>query len=205
MANRLPHYVLGELVQPVAGAVAADEVVVAQPVEIAAVDIGRMHDDVHVLLDGHRLVVADQRTLDQIVALAVAIEPRLLGPAVLAHEVVEGLPDILAGRAGLEQVERELARLLAEFQLVLHRLRHLGADHAGAAELGVHAARAVVLDQQCNLVALLDDAVLHMALGEFRRRAERHRGAEIDAVLAAVALAVVLRRPPRLRCRACRA
>ncbi len=32
-----------------------------------------------------------------------------------------------------------------------------------------------------------------MAVAEFRRRAERHRGAEIDAVLAAVALAVMLR------------
>jgi hypothetical protein len=31
--------------------------------------------------------------LDEIVALAVAIEPRLLGPAVLAHEGVERLPD----------------------------------------------------------------------------------------------------------------
>ena len=51
----------------------------------------------------------------------------------------------------------------------------------------------VVLDQQRDLVAFLDDAVLQMPIAEFRRRAERHRGAEIDAVLAAVALAVLLR------------
>src|SRR5581483_7945021 len=76
----------GKLVQPVAGAVAADDVVVAQPVEIAAVDVGRVHDNVHILLDRHRLIVAHQRTLDEVVALAVAIKPRLLRAAVLAHE-----------------------------------------------------------------------------------------------------------------------
>ena len=99
----------------------------------------------------------------------------------------------LQGVPGLSRSSVNLRDGLAELELVLHRLRHLGADDAGAAELGVHAARAVVLDQQRDLVALLDDAVLQMAVGEFRRRAERHRGAEIDAVLAAVALAVVLR------------
>ena len=66
----------GEPVQPVARPVAADQIIVAQPVEIAGVDIRRMDDDVHVLLDGHRLVVAHQRPLDQVVALAVAIKPR---------------------------------------------------------------------------------------------------------------------------------
>src|SRR5947209_11116759 len=99
-----------EVVDAVAGTVAADDIVVAQPVQIAAVRVGRMDNDVHVLLDHPRLVAANERPLDQIVALAVAIEPRLFGPAVLAHELVERLPDVLARRAGLEHVERELAR-----------------------------------------------------------------------------------------------
>src|SRR5690348_17401246 len=39
-----------------------------------AADVGRMHDDIHVLGDGHRLVAADQRPLDQVVTLAVAVQ-----------------------------------------------------------------------------------------------------------------------------------
>src|ERR1041385_2899225 len=39
---------LGKLVQPVARTIAGDEVVVAQPVDIALVHVGRVHDDVHV-------------------------------------------------------------------------------------------------------------------------------------------------------------
>jgi hypothetical protein len=88
-------------VQPVAGAVAADKVIVAQPIQIAAVDIGRMHDDIHVLRDGPRLVIAYQRPFDKIVALAVAIKPRFGRAPVLAHEIVEGVPDVFTGCAGL--------------------------------------------------------------------------------------------------------
>ena len=55
---------------------------------------------------------------------------------------------------------------MTEGEFVLHRLRHFAADDAGAAEFGVHAARAVILDQQHELVAFLDDAVLHVAVAE---------------------------------------
>ena len=82
---------------------------------------------------------------------------------------------------------------LAEREFVLHRLRHFGADHTGTAKLGVHAAGPVILDQKGNLVTLLDDTVLQMPVGEFRWRAERHRCAKIDAIFAAVTLAIVLR------------
>src|SRR5262245_24303733 len=143
--------VLGELVQPVARAVAADEVVVAEPVEIARVDIRRMDDDIHVLFNDHGFIVAHKRPLHQVVALAVTIKPRLGRPAVFTHEIVEGVPDILAGSAWLEQIERELARGLAELELVLHRLRHFGADDAGAAKLRVHAARTIVLHEKRDL------------------------------------------------------
>src|SRR4029079_12113322 len=181
-----------EVVDAVAGAVAADDVVVAQPVEVAAVRIGRMDDDVHVLLDRPWLVAANERPLDKIVALTIAIEPRLFRPAVLAHEIVERLPDVLARRAGLEHIEGELARRFDELQLVLHLLRHL-AEHAGATELGEHGAGPGVLDQERERVTLLDGAVLHMPLTELRGHAGRRRRAEIDAVLATVILAVVHR------------
>src|SRR5436189_5826753 len=75
-----------ELVDAVAGAVAADDVVVAEPVQIADVRVGRVDDDVHILLDRPRLVAANERPLDQIVALTVTIEPRLLRAAVRLHE-----------------------------------------------------------------------------------------------------------------------
>src|SRR5581483_9394821 len=81
---------LGELVDAVSRTVAADNVVVAQPVQVPTIRVGWMHDDVHVLLDGPRLVAADQRPFDEVVALAVAIEPRFFRPTMLAHERVEG-------------------------------------------------------------------------------------------------------------------
>src|SRR6185312_9514542 len=152
-------HVFGKLVQTIARAIATDQVIVAQPVEIAAVDIRRMDDDIHVLRDGHGLVVADEGPLHQVVALAMTIEPGFGGPAVFPHEIVEGAPDVLARRAGYQQIERELAGRLAEIELIFHRLRHLGADDAGPSELCVHAARTIVLDQQRDLIALLDDAV----------------------------------------------
>src|SRR5262249_43442984 len=186
-------YLLGELVQPVPRTVPADQVVVAKPVQIAGMDIRRMDDDIHVFLDRHRLIVTHQWALDQVVALAMAVKPRFGWPPVFAHEVVKGVPYVLAGGAGLQEVERELARGLAELEFILHGLRYLGADDAGATKLRVHPAGPVVFHEQCNLIPLLDDTVLQVAIGEFRRLAERHRRAEINAVLAAVALAVVLR------------
>src|SRR4029078_2079096 len=60
----------------VSGAVGADDVIVAKPGHHRIMDVGRMHDDVHVFLDRPWLVAADQWPLDKIVALAMAIEPR---------------------------------------------------------------------------------------------------------------------------------
>src|SRR6202043_3429242 len=67
------------------------------------------------------------------------------------------------------------------------------ADHTSTTELGIHAAGTGILDQKRHRVAFLDDAVLIMPRRKLRRLAGRHRGAQIDAVLAAVALAVALR------------
>src|SRR5262245_10822606 len=101
--------VFWKLVEPVAGSVAPDQVVIAKPIEIAAMDIGRMNDDVHVLLDRHGLILIDQGTFHHIVALAMTIKARLDRTAILAHEVVERVPNILTGRAGLEHVQRKFA------------------------------------------------------------------------------------------------
>src|SRR5262245_31949471 len=168
------HSVVRKLMQSLAGTVPADQVVVAKPIQVTGMDIGRMDDDIHVFLDRHRLIVTHQWTFDQIVALAMAVQARFGRPTVFSHEAVEGVPDILAGRAGLQQVERELARSFAKLEFILHRLRHFGADDAGATELGVHSARPVVFHEQRNLVTLLDDTVLQVPIGEFRRLAERH-------------------------------
>src|SRR5262249_48744874 len=179
----------GKRVPPPRGPRRLDYVVVAHPRGDVAVNIGRVHHDVHVFLNRHRLVVAHQRPFDQIVALAVAVEPRLLRPAVLLHEGVVFVPDHLAGGAGLEQVESEAARLEREGEFVLHLRRHL-ADHAGAAKLGVIAAGPAVLDQQHHVIPLADDPILKVPLRDLAGRTDRRRSAEINAVLAAVPAAI---------------
>src|SRR3954462_6600269 len=68
-----------------------DQEVVADPGEASASDMLRMDRHIHVFLNGHGLVAADQRPLHQIVALAVRVEAVLLVALVLAHEGVEGL------------------------------------------------------------------------------------------------------------------
>src|SRR5581483_6530135 len=94
-----------EVVQALAGAVRPDQVIVAVPRQHTAFEIGRMDDDVHVDLDIHRLVAADERPLDEIVALAVAMQTLFFRPAVLAHEIVVGCEHILASGAWLEQAQ----------------------------------------------------------------------------------------------------
>src|SRR5262249_43528433 len=68
------HYFLGELVQSVARTVSANEVVIAKPVQITGMDIGRMDDNIHILFDGHWFIVTHQWAFDQIVALAMAVK-----------------------------------------------------------------------------------------------------------------------------------
>ena len=54
-----------------------------------------------------------ERSLDEVIALAVAGKPLFLGSAVAAHEVVIGFENILAWSVGSEQAERKLARFIA--------------------------------------------------------------------------------------------
>jgi len=63
----------GEPVQAFAGAVWSDQIIVADPGQHAATDIGRMHHDIHVSFDAHWLVLPNERPLHQIVALAMAM------------------------------------------------------------------------------------------------------------------------------------
>ena len=171
---------------------ALDQIIVADPRQYVAADVSRMHDNIHVLRDRHRLVAADQRPLDQVVALAVAMKAPFLGTAMLAHEIVVGGENLRTVRARLEQPEIELACLQREGELFLEFGRSF-ADDASATELGIHAAWTGILDQERNDVAVFDDAVLMVALAEGRRHVRRHRSTQIDAVLATMALAVALR------------
>src|SRR5262249_33982361 len=82
----------GETVQAFARAVRSDQVIVAHPGQDAAADIGWMHDNIHILFDVHRLVLADEWTLHEIVALAVAVQPLLFRPPVLAAEGPSSTP-----------------------------------------------------------------------------------------------------------------
>ena len=87
------HDLLRERMQPL-GAVLRDQEVVADPgVGVLGV-VHRMHRDVHARGERHRLVEAHQRPLDQVIALAVAIEPVLLRAAVLRHEIVVAVPHV---------------------------------------------------------------------------------------------------------------
>ena len=60
------------------------QIIVTHPREHVATDVGRVHDNVHVLFDRHRLVTADERPLDKVVALTVAVKALLLRPTVAA-------------------------------------------------------------------------------------------------------------------------
>src|SRR5271168_2498000 len=108
-----------EAVQPFARPVGLDQVVVAYPRQRVATNVGRVHDDVHVFRDRHRLVAANERPFDQVIALAMTVEAFFLGPIILPHEIVIGRENILAGYSGLEQFETELARFQCERELVL--------------------------------------------------------------------------------------
>src|SRR6187399_2001737 len=192
-------HLFGKLVQPVARAVTADQVIVAQPVEIASVGIGRVHDDVHVLLDFPWLVMTNQRALDHVIPLAVAIKPRFLRPSIFAHEGVERVPNLLTGSAGLEKIESQFASPLDELEFIFHYFRYFHANNAGATQLCVHPAGSVIFNEKSDRIPLLNDATLNVPLTEFsraeskdRRFVSRHRSAEINPILTAVTLTVIL-------------
>src|SRR6266700_2927754 len=77
----------GKAMQALARPARSDQIIVADPGQDAAANISRMHDDIHVAFDAHRLVLADVRPLDDIVALAMTVQPLFFRPTVLAHEV----------------------------------------------------------------------------------------------------------------------
>src|SRR5262249_40654445 len=76
------------LMQARAHAVELDEIIVADHGEDRGRLVARMDREIHVLLDQHRLIAADQRPFHEVVALAVAIEPQLRRQSAAAHVVV---------------------------------------------------------------------------------------------------------------------
>src|SRR6267378_4026630 len=95
------HDLLRKLVQLLRDARVADQEIVAAPAVGALGDVGRVAHHVHVLLDRHGFVVADQRPLDHVVALPVRVQSLFLGALVLPHEGVVLGEDLAALRAGL--------------------------------------------------------------------------------------------------------
>src|SRR6267143_2765684 len=169
----------------------ADQEIIAAPAVGALGDIGRVAHHVHVFPYHHRFIVPDKRALDHIVALAVRVQALLLGTLVPLHESVVLGEDLAAFRTGLHPVQRELLRFEHESELVLHLLGG-PPEHAGASELGVETARPVVLDQDRELVAFAQHAVLLVAVGEDGGSADRPRAGEKQSLLAAILVADVL-------------
>jgi len=163
---------LRKLVQLLRNARVADQEIVAAPAVGALGDVGRVAHHVHVLPYHHGFVVPDKRALDHVVALPVGVQALLLGTLVLLHEGVVFREDLAALRAGLHPVQRELLRFEHEGELVLHLLRG-PPEHAGAPQLGVEAARPVVLDEDGELVTFAQHAVLLVAVGEDGGGADR--------------------------------
>src|SRR5712691_6060152 len=185
------HDLLRKLVQLLRDARVADQEIVAAPAVGALGDVGRVAHHVHVLLDRHGLVVANQGPLDHVVALAVRVQALFLGTPVLPHEGVVLGEDLAALRPRLHPGQGELLRFQHEGELVLHLLRGLP-EHAGASELGVETPWAVVLDQDRELVAFAQHAVLLVAVGEDCGGADRTGAREKEALLAAVPVPDVL-------------
>src|ERR1700722_15283412 len=100
--------------------------------------------------------------------------------------------DVAAQNAGLDEGERVVLRRLHRGETVGELGRRL-AEHHGAGKLGVEAAGTVVLDEDCEMLARLEGPALQVAVGEARALAERRRGAEKQALLAAEQAALVLR------------
>src|SRR5882757_2754004 len=105
MVMRVSYFkdLLGCLMQARARSAGLDEIVVADHREDRWRLIAGMDRKVHVLLDPHGLVGADERPLDQIVTLTVGIEAKLRRQPAAAHIVVMLGGDLGAGGARLEQ------------------------------------------------------------------------------------------------------
>src|SRR5215510_5528582 len=85
--SQFPDRLLG-LVQVLDRAVALDEEIVADESKVGAGVEARMHRHVHVGGKRHDLVGTQERALDQIIALAMAVEAQLGRGAVAHHELI---------------------------------------------------------------------------------------------------------------------
>src|SRR5438034_69103 len=93
-------HLLRGLVQAIARAVGLDEIIIADHGEDRRGLVTRMHRKVHVPLNRHALIAADQRPFHQIVALAVSIKPQLRRQFAAAHVIIVALRDggkVIAG------------------------------------------------------------------------------------------------------------
>ena len=134
----------------------------------APVREGRMKADVHVPVELHVVVVANERPLDHVIALAMAVQPRLLVHAALLHPGVVLGEDFLRRGAGLQHAHGVVLRLADDAEGVDQLLRRL-AEHVIAPDMGHHAAGPGVLALIVDDVAVLHLAALLAAAADLRR------------------------------------
>src|ERR1022692_2025440 len=154
---------LGHRVQTLHLTLVVEEVVVGDPtVAVWSAECG-MQREIHVVANCHRLLMANEWALHHVVALSVEVHALLFRPPVLAHERVVPVPDVGTVRAIVQLLDAEPLRLKEELMLLAHLGRRL-AEHDAASQLAVHPTWAVVLDQEAELIARLDDAILQVAV-----------------------------------------
>src|SRR5215510_125480 len=122
--SQFPDRLLG-LVQVLDRAVRLDEEIVADESKVGAGIEARVYRHVHVGGKRYGLVRAQQRALDQIVALAVAVKAQLGRRAVAHHELVVACVDVSRRGADLEVLDAVLLRLDADREGVTQLLRGL--------------------------------------------------------------------------------
>ena len=165
-----------KLMEPAAGTVLADNVVVAQPIQIAAVEIRWMYHDVHVLCDIPRLVVADQRTFDQIVTLAVTVEPRSSGRPFLRMKPLNCSQMSLLGVPGLSSSRVNMRASLTKPSSSFICCGTLAPTTQMRPSSAYMPPGPGAPHEERHCVALLYDAILHMPLAITCGTAKRHRG-----------------------------
>jgi hypothetical protein len=139
----------------------------------------------------HGLVAADERALHHVVALAMCVKARFRRQAARGHVGVMRGGDLLGRDARPDQRKRMLLGLFDGGETVEKLLARL-AEAERPRNLGIHAAGAVDLDQQRQVIAGFQPSVLEMPAHEGRAHADPRGRAKEDALLAAKPLGHLL-------------
>src|SRR5579875_3316996 len=164
-----------------AGPLGSHEIVVANETEQVGAGVARMAGQKHVRRQPHLLVMPHPRPSHQVQTLTVTIEPQL-GRHPCSFEVVAiGLIDLAAGGARLE-LRHGLMLGFATGSEGFTQLAGGLAEYNHARQLGIIAGRAVVLDQQRELIAASKPPPLQMLRQNWGGMAGTGRAAQKNAV-----------------------